>query len=320
MTDSVFVATWVDGVFAVTEDSCGHELSGHAVRGLTTDGRGGMLAIVDGYTLQRRDDQGDWTTVAKAECELSCCVVTQGEVYVGSDDARLFRLTDAGALVSLDAFAAVEGRETWFAGQALVNGTLMGPPLGVRSLTATADGVLLANVHVGGIPRSSDAGASWQPTIAVNADVHEVRAHPSRPGIVAAASAVGLWLSGDGGAKWTLHHEGLHACYCSAVAFVRDEVWVAVSDDHFAPRGRIYRCSLARPSPLTPVRGLPEWTDGIVDTQCIGAHAADVACADMAGNVYASRDYGGSWSKWATGLPSPSSTTWCQTSGTASAD
>lgn len=312
MTPGVCVATWDDGVFFVTEQSCAHELPGRMVRGLTTDGHDGMLAIVDG-TLQRRDDAGDWTTVAKAECELSCCMVaSHGEVYVGSDDARLFRLTRDGTLVSLNTFAAVEGRESWYAGQALVNGTLMGPPLGVRSLTATADGVILANVHVGGIPRSSDAGASWQPTIAVDADVHEVRAHPSRPSIVAAASAVGLWLSSDGGATWILQHEGLHARYCSAVAFVRDEVWVAASDDHFARRGRIYRCSLDQPSPLTPVSGLPEWTDGIVDTQCIGVHAADVACADLAGTLYVSRDHGGSWSRWATGLPSPSSTAWCQ--------
>jgi hypothetical protein len=116
MTEGVFVATWDDGLFAVSEGSCGHELSGHAVRGLTTDGGDGLLAIVDGYTLQRRNGQGEWITLAQAECELSCCVVTQGEVYVGSDDARLFRLTRAGALVSLDAFAAVEGRETWCAG------------------------------------------------------------------------------------------------------------------------------------------------------------------------------------------------------------
>jgi hypothetical protein len=318
MSHGVIVATWDDGVFVVTEESRRHELPRRAVRGLTTDGRDGILAIVDGHTLQRRNDEGDWTTLAEAECELSCCVASRGEVYVGSDDARVFRLTRGGALFSLDAFATVEGRDTWFAGQALVNGTLMGPPLGVRSLTATADGVLLANVHVGGIPRSSDGGASWQPTIAVDADVHEVRAHPSRPNIVAAASAVGLWLSRDGGAEWTRHQEGLHASYCSAVAFVRDEVWVAASEDHFARRGRIYRCPLDQPCPLTPVSGLPEWTDGIVDTQCIAVHAADVACADVAGNLYVSRDHGGSWSKWATGLPSPSSTAWCQTSGASS--
>ena len=75
----------------------------------------------------------------------------------------------------------------------------MGPPLGIRSISATCDGrVLLANVHVGGIPRSLDGGASWRPTLDIDLDVHEVSAHPSRPELVAAASAQGLCISRDG--------------------------------------------------------------------------------------------------------------------------
>jgi RND family efflux transporter MFP subunit len=35
----------------------------------------------------------------------------------------------------------------------------------------------LVNVHVGGIPRSVDSGATWAPTIDVDADVHEVKDH-----------------------------------------------------------------------------------------------------------------------------------------------
>jgi hypothetical protein len=42
---------------------------------------------------------------------------------------------------------------------AIIDAKLMGPPLGIRSMAATHDGaVLLANVHVGGVPRSTDAG------------------------------------------------------------------------------------------------------------------------------------------------------------------
>ena len=67
-----------------------------------------------------------------------------------------------------------------------------------------ADGsVLLANVHVGGIPRSTDGGVTWQPTIDVDSDVHEVRAHPHRSGVVMAAAAIGLCASRDGGRHGT---------------------------------------------------------------------------------------------------------------------
>jgi photosystem II stability/assembly factor-like uncharacterized protein len=188
----------------------------------------------------------------------------------------------------------------------LVDGQRLGPPLGVRSISATASGVLLANVHVGGIPRSTDGGASWHPTIAIDTDVHEVRAHPSRPDIVAAAAAAGLCTSTDGGATWSVQRDGLHASYCSAVAFMGDDVLVAAAEHHFAPEGRIYRRSIYEASPARPVDGLPEWTNGIVDTQCIAASGARIAFIDQGGTVYASRDAGRSWSRWAQGLSSPS--------------
>ena len=63
----------------------------------------------------------------------------------------------------------------------------------VRSLTETSDHrALLANVHVGGIPRSGNGGASWAPTIDPDADVHQVRAAPTDRSLVLAAAAVGL--------------------------------------------------------------------------------------------------------------------------------
>jgi hypothetical protein len=304
----VLVATWSDGIFAVSETSRAHELAGCSIRGLASDGQGEVLAIVDGRTLRRRSSGGGWTTWVTTDHDLSCCVAGERGVYVGTNDARVFQVTGAGELVPLEAFAHVEGRESWYAGQALVNGQLMGPPLGVRSISMTADGALLANVHVGGVPRSSDGGASWRPTIAVDADVHEVRAHPTRPELVAAAAGVGLCLSTDGGVSWTIQSDGLHAPHCSAVAFVGDDVLVSASVDPFSDQGRVYRASLDRSAPLTPLGGgLPEWTAGKVDTYCIGVGGWGVAFADRDGNVYVSRDGGIRWSTWPHGLPPASS-------------
>jgi hypothetical protein len=303
----ILVATWSDGVFALDEHGCEHELAGRAVRGLTADGRGGSLAIVDGNALLQRSIDGTWATLLATDYPLSCCVASGGNVYVGTDDARVFCLTPSNDFVPLGGFERVEGRETWSAGRMLVDGQLLGPPLGVRSISATSAGVLLANVHVGGIPRSTDAGATWQPTIAVDTDVHEVRAHPSRANIVAAAAAAGLCTSSDGGATWRIEQEGLHACYCSAVAFVGDDVFVAASRDHFAPEGRIYRRPIDASAALRAVDGLPEWTGGIVDTQNIAARGSHVAIVDHSGNVYVSRDGGLTWSTRSGGLPLPSS-------------
>ena len=68
----------------------------------------------------------------------------------------------ARRIESIRGFDEVPGRDTWYAGSAVINGQVVGPPLGIRSMSATADGsAILANVHVGGIPRSTDGGATW---------------------------------------------------------------------------------------------------------------------------------------------------------------
>jgi hypothetical protein len=308
MSAQVLVATWSDGLFVLGEGARKHEFAGLPVRGLTTDGQGGALGIVDGNTLRRRSANGEWSTLATADCALSCCVTSRGVVYVGTETASVLRLDAQHNLEELSAFAAVKGRETWFAGRALVNGRWLGPPLGIRSISAAPDGTLLANVHVGGIPRSTDAGLSWHPTIEIERDVHEVLAHPRRSDIAVAAAAAGFCRSRDGGATWSVQREGLHAEYCSAVAFVGEDVWVAASESHFAAKGRLYRRAIEEDGPLSAILSdLPEWTDGIVDTHCIGVNGARVAFADQGGNVYVSDNEGRNWSRLAHGLPAPSS-------------
>jgi photosystem II stability/assembly factor-like uncharacterized protein len=235
-------------------------------------------------------------------------------IYVGTDDARMLRLSDGGAVLEpIDGFDNVAGRDALFAGSAIVNGQRLGPPLGIRSVAANSNGsILFANVHVGGIPRSMDGGRTWRPTIDINSDVHEVRAHPANPDIVVAAAAVGLCISRDSGATWIIEREGLHASYCSAVAFTGDDILVSASTDHFAAQGRIYRRPVKPDGSLAAVEGgMPGWTEGIVDTGCIAANGSSLAVADRAGNLYGSDDFGRAWSCRFAGLPTPSGVLIC---------
>jgi photosystem II stability/assembly factor-like uncharacterized protein len=129
-------------------------------------------------------------------------------------------------------------------------------------------------------------------------DVHQVLAHPTQAELVIAAAATGLAISRDGGATWVIDTLGLHAPYCSAVAFVGDELMVAASAHHFALEGAVYRRSINGADALTRVEGgLPRWMDGIVDTSCLDALATTVALADHGGNVYLSVDAGHTWTR-----------------------
>jgi hypothetical protein len=297
-TPSILVATWRNGVFNVTGNIVHQELADQSVRSLAADGYGVVFAIVGRHSLCRRSSDGKWTEIAKSEFALSCCVPVGNVVLVGTDDAQILRIDPEGTWECLKGFDEVAGRDTWYAGTAIVDGKLMGPPLGIRSIAATCDGaVLLANVHVGGVPRSIDAGATWQPTIDVDSDVHQVCAHPTRPDVVIAAAGAGLCISRDAGATWTIEQQGLHANHCSAAAFGKNDIFVSAAADPFATQGAVYRRPIDSNGPLQPLGGgMPQWIHGVADTHCIATRGSTAAVIDRSGRLYVSHDDGATWS------------------------
>ena len=309
-TPTLLVASWSDGLRVVeVGGSVTHELRGQVVRSLAADGEGGALAVVDGRTLRQRSSSGAWRVLAVSESDISCGVAAAGQIYVGTDDAEILRLDANGQLQRLPGFANVAGRDTWYAGTAIIDGKVVGPPLGIRSMSATCDGaVLLANVHVGGIPRSTDGGVTWHPTLDVEADVHEVRAHATRADIVIAATASGLGISRDRGKTWSIERQGLHAPHCAAVAFAGADILVTAAESPFSEHGAIYRRPLETSGPLLPVGGgLPARFDGTVDTNCVATLGSTLALATGGGSLYLSQDAGQTWSELGFKAPAPSS-------------
>jgi hypothetical protein len=306
-TPTIAMSTWSDGLFLLSGGALRQEFAGRSVRGLTRDAHGGALAIVDGRTLYRGSLESEWHPILTSPMELACCLRVGDVIYAGTDDARMLRIDSTGGCQSLVGFETVPGRDKWYAGTALIDGKVVGPPLGVRSMAVTCDErTLLVNVHVGGIPRSIDGGETWQPTIDIDADVHDVCAHATRPDWVIAAGATGLCVSRDGGSNWLVEQRGLHVSHCSAVAFAGDDILISASDGPFAEQGAIYRRSMNESGPLRPVDGIPRWIVGKCDTDCIDVRDSHVALADWAGNVYFSDDLGRTWSCRATGHPAPS--------------
>ena len=291
---SILAATKA-GLYRVGGGPEGRELEG-PVDSVASD-RWGLWALVDGRSLWRRVHEGRkaWVEVTEVEGPPGrCLLATDDGLFVGTAEAGLLRLED-GLLQRVKGFDEAPGRDTWY--------TPWGGPPDTRSLSQGADGTLYANVHVGGILRSPD-GERWEPTIDVDADVHQVLAHPSDPDVLLAAAAPGLAVSRDGGETWTFHREGLHGRYCRAVAVADEDILVSASTGPFTERAAVYHRRLDAEGPFERcTEGLPDWFPSNVDSHCLVAAGHIAALGTEQGEVFLSSDHGSTWEPAATGLP-----------------
>jgi hypothetical protein len=249
--------------------------------------------LADGVELLRlRGD--DVESVASVQGEIGRCLVPFDDgALVGTGNARLASVR-AGSSEILSAFDAAEGRDGWY--------TPWGGPPDTRSLASGPDGVVFANVHVGGILRSNDPHEVWTPTIDIDADVHQVVADPLVAGHVVAATARGLAESTDGGGSWRFSTEGLHAPYSRAVALDGDVLYLSASTGPRGGRAAVYRRGRGADVFERCEVGLPEWVAGNVDSHRLAAAGDGVVFGTEDGRVFASDDGGGSWDTVAEGV------------------
>lgn len=286
----------VAGVLVIGDDDRPRREVEGRVTALAPDPSGACWGVLDGYQLLRRALDGSWDLVpVTVGSPITTVQATGYGAIVGTADARLWAVVgDETAPVA--GFDVVAGRDTWHAvGSARPY---------IRSVTSTVgDGALFASVHVGGILRSTNGGASWVPTVDVDDDVHEVRAHPVDPTRVMAAAGIGLLESVDGGATWLAPStNGLHATYLRALAFPTGAVIVSASDGPFGDRIALYRRELDGRAFERCTTGLPPWLPAIVDTGSLAAAGRRVA-AGTGDQVALSDDGGQRWAIAARGLP-----------------
>jgi hypothetical protein len=253
------------------------------------------LAIIDGREVWQSDRNGEWTRITSVEASKALCLFpTAHSLFVGASEAHLFSLRDH-ALEPVPSLDTVPGREDWY--------TPWGGPPDIRSIAADPSGTVYVNVHVGGIVRSADGGESWQPTIDIDADVHQVL-YDADSSLLLAASAVGLAISTNRGGSWRFHTEGLHGTYLRAVAVAGDVILVTASTGPSTRRSAVYRTSAHdRESFERCRRGLPEWFSDNINTFCLSAANSRVAFGTSDGQVFSSSDQGQSWNVVAERLP-----------------
>ena len=269
------------------------DLAGREVIALESSGEG-RWALVDGRELWRRTSEG-WSSVASSgRRKATCLAATPAGLLVGTTRAHLLRLED-GRLTPITSFDRAEGRGAWH--------TPWGAPADVRSISAARDGAVYVNVHVGGVLRSRNSGASWQPLLDIEHDVHQVQAPADHLNIVLVAAYDGFGISRDGGDTWTWQNDGLHAHYCRAVAVVGDTVILSASAGHHGRRAALYRRALEEQDEWERcAAGLPEWFSNNVDTGCVAARGNIVAIGTEDGCVFLSADAGRRWECVAKGL------------------
>jgi hypothetical protein len=269
------------------------DLAGREVRAIELGG-GGPWAVVDGKELWRSAD-GRWSRVASTgRRRATCLAATPAGLLIGTARAHLVSV-ERDQLMPVAGFDQAEGRETWY--------TPWGAPADVRSISAGSDGAVYVNVHVGGVLRSADGGATWRPLLDIEHDVHQVYAPPGHPGLVLVAAFDGFGVSRDGGETWTWENDGLHARYCRAVALAGDTVILSVSAGHHGRRAALYRRPLRGGGAFERcAAGLPEWFSDNVDTGCVAARDDAVAIGTEDGCVFFSTDAGRGWEPVAKGL------------------
>ena len=263
------------------------DLAGRSVTAVVRDGPQ-LWAIVDG-TQTWHAPEGEWRRAATLDGLTATCIAMTDAIHVGTSEAHLFRLT-GDAFERVSAFDAAEGRDKWYT-------PWRGPP-DTRSISEWGDDVYV-NVHVGGILRTNDGGASWSPTIDIDADVHQVA---TAEGLVLAAGAPGLSVSTDRGATWSLHADGLEAAYSRAVVVCGDRLLVSASDGPRGGHAGVYRTGLRGGRFERCRAGLPEWFDSNIDTYCLDAlnDGSYAAFGTADGGVYGSDDGGETWAQLAT--------------------
>ncbi len=264
----------------------------HAGRSVTAMAPAGsdVWVVIDGSELWHHTEGATRLVTDLADVRATCLASIQGDVFVGSAGAHLFRLVGT-ALEPVSGFEDAAGRDAWY--------TPWGGPPDTRSIANWDDDVYV-NVHVGGILRADDRAGTWTPTIDIDADVHQVT---TADGLVLAACAGGLAASADRGSSWSFRTEGLEAPYARAVAVSGSAVLMSASRGPRGGRAAVYRADLSG-GPFERCLAGPGWFDGNIDSHHLDAlpDGSFAAFGASDGIVYASTDTGSTWDAFASGL------------------
>ena len=260
------------------------------------------LAAYEAGVYRTEDGGTTWTHLDSYPTDYAHSVLAHpdaaGSVYVGSEPAAIFRSDNKGETwEEFHGFRAVPESAEWGFHSPTRDSH-------VRDLRVDpADSSqLYAGIEVGGMVRTSDAGASWKQLPGLNDDIHCVNLSSDRPKTVYVATARAPYRSDDAGDSWELINSGLDRRYTLHIAAApgnADLVLVTVSENARRANPQFYR-SVDGGQSWTLVEGLgsgedPE--DMVVAFDWDPADPHRVYAGTDGGALYCSSDQGATWSR-----------------------
>jgi hypothetical protein len=254
----------------------------------------------EGGVRRTTDAGGSWVDCALPEPGVYSLAVSaaDGAVYAGTEPSRLFRSDDRGQTWrELEALLDLPSRPAWSF-----------PPRPwtshVRWIAPSphdAD-LILVGIELGGLMRSTNAGASWQDhRPGAQRDVHSLAWHPRVAGRAYEGAGGGSAWSENAGETWQAADEGRDRHYTWAVAVDPEdpERWyLSASTGPYAahggrdPQARIYRRRAGEPWQAL-AGGLPEPLPAMPYALVATDSRLFAGLAD--GQLWQSRDRGDSW-------------------------
>jgi photosystem II stability/assembly factor-like uncharacterized protein len=158
-------------------------------------------------------------------------------VYAGTEPSNLYRSEDGGrSWQLLPALRELPSEPRWsFPGRPWTH------HVRTIALHPTDPDWLLVGIELGGVMRSTDAGASWADhNQQAHSDAHRLLTHPLAADRVYEAAGQGIARSEDRGSTWRRCEDGLdrHYAWAAAIDPADPDLWyVAVSSGPFAAHG-----------------------------------------------------------------------------------